>query len=93
MKNRIPTHDLLLVYELIQRFGTKIDTGYQWQGITASSDYDGYTVFLCADGVSMQLGFHHTYHLDYQHARQFDAFQKRITALLKKHKHSLNQPA
>lgn len=93
MKNRIPTHDLLLVYEIIRRFGNKTDTGYQWQGITASSDYDGYTVFLSADGVSMQLGFHHSYRLDYQNVKHFDAFQKRIKALLIKHKQSLSKQA
>jgi len=90
MKNRFATQDLLMMYELVTRFGQRQGDNYHWQGVTASLGHDGYEVYLAADGVSLRLGFHNTYLMDYQTASQLGAFQSRLKGLLSHYRERLS---
>ena len=46
MKNEIDNKQILAVYERIQQRGEVTEEGKFYQGITAFSDIDGYTVYL-----------------------------------------------
>jgi len=78
MKNDIDTKKLLGVYELIQQKGEQTEEGKLYQGIIAFSDVDGYTLYLKGNGVLMRYGFHNTYHLDYEHNNEKEAFISKI---------------
>ncbi|GAP73575.1 MULTISPECIES: DUF3081 domain-containing protein [Pseudoalteromonas] len=83
MKNEIDSKTLLRVYEHIQKHGEQTDEGKFYEGLTAFSDVDGYTVYLQGSGVLMRFGFHNTYHLDYQSDKNKEDFIKKIEAIAK----------
>lgn len=66
MKNDIDSKMILNVFEFIQQHGEAIDGGKMFEGITAFTDFDGYTVYLKTSTATISLGFHNTYHLDYE---------------------------
>ena len=82
MKNLFNPNDLLMVFELVTRHGNQTTQGQCWQGITVSSSHDGYEVYLKTDGVTLRLGFHNQYHIDYESASQREEFEKRIKQIL-----------
>lgn len=86
MKNELDTKSLLRVYELIQLKGEPFNEGKCYKGITAFSDFDGYTIYLEASGVLLRFGFHNTYHLDYDHANQKKQFLAKLENLIKEAK-------
>ncbi len=81
MKNEIDSKWIMRVFERIQQCGEQTDEGKHYEGITAYSDIDGYTLYLQGSGVLMRYGFHNTYHLDYDVESQKDAFLKKCTAI------------
>ncbi|ASM56141.1 MULTISPECIES: DUF3081 domain-containing protein [Pseudoalteromonas] len=78
MKNEIDNKQILAVYERIIQRGEMQDDAKHYQGVTAYSDADGYTIYLQGSGVELRFGFHNTYHLDYEHEKQKDDFLKKL---------------
>ena len=78
MKNELDNKQILAVYERIIQKGEMTDEGKRYQGVTAYSDVDGYTVYLQGSGVELRFGFHNTYHLDYEHEKHKDDFLKKL---------------
>lgn len=78
MKNELDNKQILAVYERIQKRGEANDEGKHYQGVTAFSDIDGYTIYLQGSGVLLRFGFHNTYHLDYEHDKHKDDFLKKL---------------
>ncbi|WP_404343867.1 DUF3081 domain-containing protein [Pseudoalteromonas mariniglutinosa] len=78
MKNELDGKQILAVYEKIVQRGEESEDGKFYQGITAFSDIDGYTVYLKGSGVLLRFGFHNTYHLDYEHEKHKDDFLLKI---------------
>ncbi|MBL6734340.1 MAG: DUF3081 family protein [Shewanellaceae bacterium] len=83
MKNELEHTLILKAFDVICRQGKKQTQGYELDGITAYTDFDGYTLYFEARGVFMRFGFHNTYHLDYNSDREKKEFLKKITALSK----------
>ncbi len=83
MKNELNTSKVLQAYECVMNNGTPTELGKMYQGIEAFSDYDGYTVFLRGNGVELQIGFHNTYQLNYEHTKLRDQFLAKITTMAK----------
>lgn len=81
LKNEIDSKTILAVYEHIQKKGNNNDEGKFYQGITAFSDIDGYTIYLKGSGVLMRYGFHNTYHLDYDHLNNKEQFLTKLDAI------------
>jgi hypothetical protein len=52
---------VLKVYQTIVKHGQKVADGHRLDGITALSDFDGYTIVLKDDKVSLALHFHNKY--------------------------------
>ena len=58
-KNDIDQRLVLDAFETIIEYGKPDDEGRKTlEGITAYTDFDGYTVFLEGQGVNMRLEFH-----------------------------------
>ena len=57
MKNEIDNKQILAVYERIQQRGETTEEGKLYQGVTAFSDIDGYTVYLQAVACYYALDF------------------------------------
>ncbi|TMO58347.1 DUF3081 family protein [Pseudoalteromonas aurantia] len=83
MKNDINSKTILSVFEFIQKYGEQTNDGKHYQGLTAFSDFDGYTVYLTGSGVMMRYGFHNTYHLDYEHDKQKHDFLSKVEQIHK----------
>lgn len=78
MKNEISTRLILAVFEKVRQHGEHHDDVYELDGIQASTDFDGYTVFLEGHRVKLNTGFHNTYHLDYENERDLGEFLKKL---------------
>ena len=78
MKNEMDSKFILSIFEKIRENGEKKGEGYFLGGITAFSDYDGYTIFMEDQLVKLRFGFHNTYHLDYEHEKHKDDFLKKL---------------
>lgn len=83
MKNELDAKLLLKVFDLIYQKGEDFEDGKLYQGITAFSDIDGYTIYLKGNGVLLRFGFHNTYHLDYEHSKLKDVFMSKLESLVK----------
>ena len=78
MKNDIDSKFVLAVFEKIRLHGERQEEKHFLEGIYASSDFDGYTLYLNDALVSMSFGFHNQYHFDYQEQEHFEQFNKKL---------------
>ena len=81
MKNEIDSKLILQVFDIIRLDGEKRGDSYFLNGIEASSDFDGYTVFLKDGQVQLSFGFHNQYHLDYENDEQLQQFMLKLKAI------------
>jgi len=61
--------------------GEKQDDVYVFKGVTASSDFDGYTLFLRDHHVQLSFGFHNQYHLDYEKDEHLEQFINKLKTI------------
>ena len=78
MQNELDSKFLLRVFEKIRTKGEQTKDGHRLEGVTAFSDFDGYTVFLQDAKVKMSFGFHNTYHFDYESSSDYADFEKKL---------------
>lgn len=78
MKNDLDLHMLLRVFEKVREHGKEADEGHQLEGVKASSDFDGYTVFLSDVQCNLTLFFHNKYECDYPTEKAREDFEKRL---------------
>ena len=81
MKNEIDSKFILQVFENIRLLGEKKGESYFLQGIEASSDFDGYTLFLQDAQVQLSFGFHNQYHFDYEKEEHLEQFILKLKAI------------
>ncbi len=78
MKNDLDLHMLLRVFEKIRTHGEANELEYKLEGITATSDFEGYTVVLSDVQCSLTLFFHNKYEFDYPTEKARESFEKRV---------------
>jgi len=83
MHNKFDSRTILAVFELIQQKGKSSKGGYQLDGMQAYTDHDGYSVYLSADDVTLHLGFHNTYELEYPDGAHAERFVNRMNGLIR----------
>ncbi|GAA5647590.1 MULTISPECIES: DUF3081 domain-containing protein [Vibrio] len=83
MKNELDPTKVLQAYETVMSRGTPTEFGKMYEGIEAFSDYDGYNVYMRGNGVELKVGFHNTYHLEYDQEHLRDSFLKKVAMLAK----------
>ncbi|GAA5141510.1 DUF3081 family protein [Thalassotalea piscium] len=74
--------DLLMIFEIVTAKGTKSDNTYEYEGITAWHDFDGYTCWLAYKDLTATLLFHGRFSFDYEQEDTFNAFLKKVAAML-----------
>ena len=82
MKNELNPTKILQAFEVIMEKGSPTEIGRIYGGVEAFSDYDGYNVYMRGNGVELQVGFHNTYHLDYEQEHLRESFLKKLNALV-----------
>ncbi|CZF85582.1 MULTISPECIES: DUF3081 domain-containing protein [Grimontia] len=82
MKNELNPAKLLAAFEVVMEKGEDTEFGKIYEGVEASTDYDGYNVYLRGNGVELHIGFHNTYDLKYDQAHLRDSFLKKVDALV-----------
>lgn len=81
MKNEVDSHFILKVFEKIRQHGNKQEDGYHLGGVKASTDFDGYTVYIEDALVKLSFGFHNQYHYDYAQTEHAEAFERKLKAI------------
>ncbi|QYK02883.1 DUF3081 family protein [Shewanella psychrotolerans] len=71
----------LHAYGAITSKGTKGNNAYVYQGVTAWSDFDGYTCYIQFNKVTLTLLFHGKYLLDYPNQTELSLFLKKLNKL------------
>ena len=80
--DQVTKQKLLRVFNLITRKGTKSDGVYEFGGIRASHDFDGYTCWLMYQDLTVSLVFHGLYDFDYQEESTLKVFLSKVSGLL-----------
>ncbi|WP_234495754.1 DUF3081 domain-containing protein [Vibrio maritimus] len=83
MKNELDPNKVLKAYDTIMSNGTETELGKIYEGVEAYSDYDGYNVYMRGNGVELSIGFHNTYHLEYDQEHLRDSFLRKVAMLAK----------
>ncbi|WP_394201064.1 DUF3081 family protein [Shewanella waksmanii] len=74
MKNQLDVTMALCAYNQVIKLGEKSEGVYHYQHLQAWHDFDGYTCYLSAYGVTLTLLFHGKYQLEYQKSDQLNDF-------------------
>ena len=83
MKNDLDPKLILQVYDYIQQHGKDSEQGKIFEGVTAFSDWDGYTIYLQGSGVLLRFGFHNKYDLTYDYENQKGQFLHKLDVIAK----------
>ncbi len=78
---QIDLRQALRVFELIKTRGTAEGEEHHFRGLYASSDFDGYTVVLRNEKVTLTIGFHNKYQLDYKDRWALEDFKEKMSAI------------
>ncbi|GAA5215035.1 DUF3081 family protein [Corallincola platygyrae] len=85
MKNELDIHLCLRAFEKIRQLGAKREGAmmdvYDYQGLSASSGYDGYDITVSNRDVSATIHFHNSYDLDYHGQDKLDTFISQLNRL------------
>lgn len=81
MKNEIDSKFVLKVFEIIRLNGSKKDESYFLEGVEATTDFDGYTLFLKDALVELSFGFHNQYHFNYEKEEHIEQFMRKLQAI------------
>ena len=80
-EQKIDVKQALRVFDKITREGEKTEDGWRYRGLTASTDFDGYTVFLRSPNVELTIFFHNKFTVDYRNAMELDEFIQLLSKL------------
>lgn len=83
MKNKIDVNTALLAFDIIVQQGEKDAKGHTFEGLTASSDFDGYTLVLEDKLSSLTIFFHNKYELEGPDSKAMDRLVKNIEYVAK----------
>lgn len=81
MEEKVNIKQALRVYQKIATQGSRHEDGFKWQGLHASSDFDGYTVYLSDGTTSLTLYFHNKFSLDSPGTKATATFLQRLARI------------
>ncbi|TQV78925.1 DUF3081 domain-containing protein [Exilibacterium tricleocarpae] len=81
MEEKINVKQALRVYQTITSKGIRQDDKFVLDGLSASSDFDGYTVCISNGTVSLTILFHNKFILDCPNAKAGNAFLKQLSRI------------
>lgn len=80
---KLTSRTALQVFEIITEHGEKAEEGHQLEGVTATSDIDGYTVHLSDGQVTAHIMFHNTIAINSPNTQAERNFLRRLESLQK----------
>lgn len=83
MKNKIDISIALLAFDKVVQQGEKVEQGHTFEGLTASSDFDGYTLVLQDKLSTLTIFFHNKYELEGPDSKAMDRLIKNIEYIAK----------
>ncbi len=78
MEHKIDVRQALEVFTKVTQHGEKDGEDYCLDGLRVSTDFDGYTVFLRDDQVSLTIHFHNKYDIDFPSRSALENFLERL---------------
>lgn len=78
--NKQKQRDMLKAFNVITEKGIKKDGGYEFLGIRAWQDFDGYTCWLSYKDLTVSLLFHGKYGFEYKDKDTLKAFFNKISS-------------
>jgi hypothetical protein len=79
--DKINIKTALRAFNRIREEGVERGDEHHLNGVAAGSDFDGYTITLHDDYVTLQIFFHNKFKLDFVNKRHLDAFIERIESI------------
>jgi hypothetical protein len=80
--NKIALSDSLQAFDIVLSKGHHIDHHYEYQGLKAWHDFDGYTCYIGYKDLTLTLLFHGRYTVDFQQQETLKAFLSKVNKLL-----------
>jgi Protein of unknown function (DUF3081) len=80
-ETKIDIKKALRVFDKATREGEKRDDGWHYRGLTVSTDFDGYTVFMNWQNVQLTIFFHNKFTVDCKNAFQLQEFTELLEKL------------
>lgn len=78
MQNELDGRFLLNVFSKVEKHGSPVTTelgqGFELDGVTVNSGFDGYEVYFSNGKVQLTLGFHNKWHSDAKSETDMDEF-------------------
>tara|TARA_B110000881_G_C18480283_1_gene466132 strand:+ start:109 stop:372 length:264 start_codon:yes stop_codon:yes gene_type:complete len=74
--------DFLRVFDLVATKGTKSSSVYDFLGIQAQHDFDGYTCWLRYKDLTITLLFHGKFEVEFDNKETFGEFYKKASAMI-----------
>jgi hypothetical protein len=71
----------LRAFDRIREEGVERAGEYHLNGVAAGSDFDGYTITLHDDYVTLQIYFHNKFKLDFVNNRHLNTFIERVESI------------
>lgn len=78
MEEKVNVKQALRVYETIVTKGVKNGDQHCFNGLCASSDFDGYTITICNEAVSLTIQFHNKFTMDFPNSKAKAAFLQQL---------------
>ena len=82
MQNELDAKFLFSVFSKIEKHGKAINNelgaGFELEGITVNSGFDGYEVYFSNGKVQLTLGFHNKWHSDAKSETDMDEFMAQL---------------
>jgi hypothetical protein len=82
INNTLKSRDFLQIFDLISTKGIKSKEAYEFCGIRAWHDFDGYTCWLAYNDLTITLLFHGKFSVDYKNEDTLNAFYNKINSLI-----------
>ncbi|GAB2876125.1 DUF3081 family protein [Microbulbifer echini] len=80
-EHKVDVKQALRVFDRATREGRKEADGWHYQGLTVSTDFDGYTVFINSAKVRLTVFFHNKFAVDYSSHKDLQDFIRLLASL------------
>jgi hypothetical protein len=82
INNILAYRDFLHLFDLISTKGDKSGSEYEFNGIRAQHDFDGYTCWLAYKDLTVTLLFHGKFEVEFEKKETFELFYKKANAII-----------
>jgi hypothetical protein len=81
MDEKVDIRKALRAFGIITAEGQRTGNKYHLNGLTAYSDFDGYTITIASEYVSLDIFFHNKFSFNYSSRKEKALFLEKIDAL------------